>query len=78
MKLLWALGSLAVALGGLGGLWVMDIANTSVGVTNGFWEVPSDKAFHLALGAAIIAFIALMFSLIILLFRTEAPAAPPR
>ena len=70
MKLLWALGGVSVGLAGLGGLWVMDIANTSIGVTNGSWELSSEKAFHLALGAAIMAFIALMFSIIVQLFRT--------
>jgi len=69
MRLLWALGSLSVALAGLGGLWVMDTANTVATLSNGFWDLSSERGFHLGMWTAIVSIIALMFSVIALLFH---------
>jgi len=35
----------------------MDVANTTSVLSNGFWDISSDKGFHLALGTAIVAFV---------------------
>ena len=39
MRWLWAHRSVLAALAGLGGLWVMDVANAVPVLSNGFWQV---------------------------------------
>lgn len=53
---------------GLGGLWIVDIANAVPGaLTNGFWEITSQQAFHLALWTSIGAYLMIIATAIIIL-----------
>ena len=49
-----------VALVGLGGLWVLDVANAVPELSNGFWELSSAQGFHLGLWLAMAAFVFVM------------------
>jgi len=58
---LWANRHRIVALLGLGGVWVMDVANQQppgANITNGFWEMDPVRGFHLGMFLVIIAFVA--------------------
>ena len=46
---------------GLLGLWLLDIAHLTNGVSNGFWIIGSDKAFHVGITIAIASFIFIIF-----------------
>ena len=39
------------------GLWVLDVANAMPGLGNGFWDLSSEKGFHVGLWSAIAAFV---------------------
>ena len=57
----WANRHRIMALLGLGGVWVMDVANTlgpGERLTNGFWEVDRVQGFHLAMLMVVIALVA--------------------
>ena len=54
---IWTHRNRIVALAGLGGLWVVDVANAVPGLSNGFWELSSERGFHVGLWSAIAAFV---------------------
>lgn len=53
----WAHRNRIAALTGLGGVWVLDVANAVPGLGNGFWDLSSEKGFHVGLWSAIAAFV---------------------
>ena len=54
---LWSRRYAIATFAGLGGIWVMDVANAIPEMSTGFWTLPSDQGFHLGIWTAIAAFV---------------------
>jgi len=50
-----------ICIVGILALWVIDVAYSTAIVSNGFWDLTGQQAFHLSLWTALVAFIFLMF-----------------